>query len=52
MVAEVALAIVLLVGGALLARSFVTLLSVDAGFDAANVLGVRLFFADGFFAYL
>ena len=37
-VVEVALAIVLLVGGALLARSFVALLRVDAGFDAANVL--------------
>ena len=37
-VVEVALAIVLLVGGALFARSFVNLLRVDAGFDAANVL--------------
>ena len=37
-VIEVALAIVLLVGGALFARSFVTLLRVDAGFDAADVL--------------
>ena len=37
-VVEVALAIVLLVGGALFARSFVALLGVDAGFDAAGVL--------------
>ena len=46
-VAEVALAIVLLVGGALLARSFVTLLSVDAGFDAANVLVADIHVPEG-----
>ena len=45
--AEVALAIVLLVGGALLARSFVTLLSVDAGFDAANVLVADIHVPEG-----
>ena len=44
---EVALAIVLLVGGALCARSFVKLLSVDAGFDAANVLVADIHVPEG-----
>jgi putative ABC transport system permease protein len=35
---EAALAVVLLVGAALLARSFVELVSVDAGYEPANVL--------------
>jgi predicted permease len=35
---EAALAVVLLVGAALLARSFVELVRVDAGYDPANVL--------------
>ena len=46
-VVEVALAIVLLVGGAHVARSFVTLLSVDAGFDAANVLVADIHVPEG-----
>jgi predicted permease len=36
--AEIALAVVLLVAGTLVIRSFVTLMSVDAGYDAAAVL--------------
>ena len=35
---EAALAVVLLVGAALLARSFAELVRVDAGYDPANVL--------------
>ena len=46
-VVEVALAIVLLVGGALFARYFVTLLRVDAGFDAANVLVADIHVPEG-----
>ena len=41
-VAEVALALMLLVGAGLLVRSFVTLATVDPGFDLANVLTVEL----------
>ena len=47
MAVEVALAIVLLVGGALCAGSFVKLLSVDAGFDAANVLVADIHVPEG-----
>ena len=41
-VAEVALALMLLVGAGLLVRSFVALATVDPGFDPANVLTVEL----------
>ena len=40
-VAEVALAVVLLVGAALFIGSFVTLMRIDPGFDPENVLTVR-----------
>ena len=39
---EVALALVLLAGGGLLVNSFIRLQRVDPGFDAANVLAMRL----------
>jgi putative ABC transport system permease protein len=41
-VAEVALALVLLVGAALLIRTFVALRAVDPGFDAHDVLTMRM----------
>jgi putative ABC transport system permease protein len=42
LIAEVALAMTLLVGGGLLIRSFLKLSSVDAGYDPANVLTFQL----------
>jgi putative ABC transport system permease protein len=41
-IAEVALAVVLLVGAALFTGSFLTLMRIDPGFDASNVLTVRI----------
>ena len=41
-VAEVALAFVLLVGSGLIMRSFFRLMNVDAGFDSTNLLTMRL----------
>jgi predicted permease len=41
-VAEVALALVLLIGSALLVRTFVALRNVDPGFDASGVLTMRM----------
>jgi len=42
-VAEVALAVVLLVGAALFAGSFATLMRIEPGFDTANVLTTQVF---------
>lgn len=47
MVAQVAIACVLLVGAALLTRSLLRLLSADLGYDANNLLTARLVLADG-----
>jgi putative ABC transport system permease protein len=47
LVAEVALAMMLLVGGGLLIRSFLKLSSVDAGYDPANVLTFQLVLPGG-----
>jgi putative ABC transport system permease protein len=44
---QTALAVVLLVGGALLARSFIALVSVDAGYQPARVLTANLHLPDG-----
>ena len=41
--AEAALAVVLLVFGGLLARSFVSLLNVDGGYEPSNVLTARIY---------
>ncbi len=49
-VVEVAVAFVLLVGGGLLVRSFFQMLNVPLGFDASNVLTLRLPIANDRFA--
>jgi predicted permease len=43
LVAEASLAVMLLVGAALLGRSFVNLIQTDAGYDATNVLAARVY---------
>ena len=43
LVAEAALAVVLLVGAGLLVRSFFSLIAVDPGYDASGVLQARVF---------
>ena len=47
MAGQVAIASVLLVGALLLARSFVSLLNANLGYDATNVLTARLVLPDG-----
>ena len=42
-VAEISLALVLLVGASLMTRSFTRLLSVNPGFDASNVIAAQVF---------
>jgi predicted permease len=49
MVAQVAIACVLLVGASLLTRSFVRLLNADLGYDTRNLLTARIVLADGVF---
>jgi putative ABC transport system permease protein len=49
-VVEVALAFILLAGGGLLVRSFFEMMNTPLGFDAANVLTLRLPFANDRFA--
>jgi len=45
-VAEVALAVILLVGAGLLIRSFLNLMTVDRGFDSQNVLALNISLPD------
>src|SRR6185295_4924415 len=47
-VAEVAVALVLLTGAGLLVRSFVSVLRVDPGFDKDNVLALQVFLGRNF----
>jgi putative ABC transport system permease protein len=47
MAAQVAIACVLLVGAALLVRSFVDLMNANLGYDATNLLTARIVMADG-----
>jgi putative ABC transport system permease protein len=46
-VAEIALSLVLLLGAGLMPRTFISLTSVDLGFDPANVLVAPVIFAPG-----
>ncbi len=48
-VAQLALAVMLLVGAGLTARSYLRLLGVDLGFDASDVLAVRIDLPEGEF---
>jgi predicted permease len=50
MAAQVAIACILLVGAALLVRSFVDLMNADLGYDASNVLTARLVMPDSDFS--
>jgi predicted permease len=43
LVAEASLAVMLLIGAALLGRSFARLVQTEAGYDAANVLSARIY---------
>jgi predicted permease len=43
LVAESALAVMLLIGAALMGRSFVNLMQTDVGYDASNVLTARIY---------
>ncbi|MDQ3069439.1 MAG: ABC transporter permease [Acidobacteriota bacterium] len=48
-VAEIALSVILLVGAALMTRSFVKLATLDKGFDPSNLIAMRVGFpADGY----
>jgi putative ABC transport system permease protein len=49
-IAEVALSLVLLLGAGLLMRTFVSLVRIDLGFSAANILFVPLAFGPGAYA--
>jgi len=49
-ISEVALALVLLVGAALLIRSFAALRAVNPGFDAHNILTLRMSLSGSRFA--
>ena len=50
MISEVALALVLLVGAALLIRTYIALRAVDPGFDPQHVLTMRMSLTGGRFA--
>jgi predicted permease len=48
LIAEAALAVLLLIGASLLGRSFVHLIDVNPGYDATRVLTARIFVPSGF----